>query len=486
MLFNSFSFAVFFPVVVIFYFLLPAKYRVPFLLLASCIFYMAFVPQYILILFALITLDFFLGQLIAKEEGRRRVALLWVSIAANLGMLFFFKYFNFFNQNVDALADFLHWNYDPLLLAIALPLGLSFHIFQSLSYVIEVYRGRYMPERNYFVYALYVMFFPQLVAGPIERPANLLPQLHAVHSFDAGRARRGLERMLWGFFKKMVIADNIGVIVNDLWTTLPSDGPTLIILATLFAFQMYCDFSGYADIAIGSAKMLGFDLMENFNRPFASRSVAEFWRRWHISLSSWLRDYLYYPLAFSGKRITPLRLHLSTVVTFVLIGLWHGANWTYVIMGGLYGVYIVGGTITEKWRLYLANISMLTRVPAAHHALQIFVTFSLVSFSLIFFRAENIQQAWYFISHLGNDLGNFEPLRIWFEALQLPDKMRFAIFLSGIVLMECVQYFQARSATFYVFDTYPRLFRYGWYYLLIIAILVFGYFKAQTFIYFQF
>src|SRR3989344_5030668 len=292
MLFNSLSFAVFFPVVVVLYYTLPQRYHVPLLLIASCVFYMAFVPQYILVLFTLITLDFFLAQLIEKQTGRRRAALLWTSVAGNIGMLFFFKYFNFFNINLDALADLLHWNYDPMLLYIALPLGLSFHIFQSLSYVIEVYRGRFKPERNYLIYALYVMFFPQLVAGPIERPAHLLPQFLKAHTFDAQRVRRGLERILWGFFKKIVIADNIAPIVSHIYAGTPADGPLIIAVALLFAYQLYCDFSGYSDIAVGTALVLGYDIMENFDRPYAARSVSEFWRRWHISLSSWLRDYL--------------------------------------------------------------------------------------------------------------------------------------------------------------------------------------------------
>ena len=262
-------------------------------------------PKYIIILFALITLDFFLAKEINKREGGRRKFFFLVSVIANLGTLIFFRYFNFLNENISFLVNFLHWNYDPFLLKIALPLGLSFHIFQSLSYIIEVYKKKYIPEKNYITYALYVMFFPQLVAGPIERPQHLLPQLNTVNSFDFIKARRGLERMLIGFFKKLVIADQLAIIVNYGYSNLYSlDSLTLLFIFVLFAYQIYCDFSGYSDIAIGSALMLGYELTENFNRPFSSQTVGEFWRRWHMSLSNWLRDYLYYPLVFSLGKIS--------------------------------------------------------------------------------------------------------------------------------------------------------------------------------------
>lgn len=486
MLFNSLSFAVFFPVVVISYFLLPQKFRTLFLLVASSIFYMAFVPQYIIILFSLITLDFFLGQLIAKHSGRERTFFLWASVAGNLGMLFFFKYFNFFNLNVDALADFLHWNYDPAILYVALPIGLSFHVFQSLSYVIEVYRGNFAPERNYLVYALYVMFFPQLVAGPIERPAHLLPQMRQEHSFDAGRVRRGLERMLWGFFKKLVIADNIAVFVDAIYGSSPTNGPLIIAAAILFAFQIYCDFSGYADIAIGSARVLGFELMENFNRPFAARTIGEFWRRWHISLSNWIRDYLYYPLALSGKHHTRVRLYFTLFFSFLLIGLWHGANWTYVVFGALNGFYITLGAMTASQRERLVTFMRLSDLPGLHRALQTVTVFALFAFCLIFFRAQDLAHAWDLVTHLGTNSGDLSVLYEWFGGLAGTDRLRVAVILGGIGLMEVIQSRQAARSTFYIFDTYPRSIRYAWYYALVVGILLFGYFKAQPFIYFQF
>jgi D-alanyl-lipoteichoic acid acyltransferase DltB (MBOAT superfamily) len=453
------------------------------LLVASCYFYMAFVPQYILILFFLITVDFFSAQAIDKRNGRERKKFLLLSVLANLGILFVFKYFNFFNANIVALAAFLHWNYSPLLLAIALPLGLSFHVFQSLSYVIEVYRRKYKPENSFLTYALYVMFFPQLVAGPIERPQNLLPQLHLSHDFDAVNARKGLERMLWGFFKKMVIADQIATIINPLFVDIPENGPALLFLMALFSYQLYCDFSGYSDIAIGSAQVLGFHLTENFNRPFASRSIAEFWRRWHISLSNWLRDYLYYPLIFSVERKTKWTVYYATFVTFALIGLWHGANWTFVIMGALHGIYIIVGTVTEKFRKKFSDFLGVTKVPRIRHAFQTLIVFWLASLSFVFFRSENIRQAWQILSHLGNGIVGFNIGNL--KGFGFVGKNKGLEYLM-IIVMEIVQSFQEKRGTFYIFDDMRKGLRYAWYYALIIIILFFGYFGEQAFIYFQF
>lgn len=490
MLFNSFSFLLFFPLVAIIYWLLPSRLRVLWLLLASCYFYMAFVPVFVLILFGLITLDFFLGQAIEGQQGRKRLVCLVLSICANIGVLFFFKYCNFFTENVAALAQFFHFNYTPALLSIALPLGLSFHVFQSLSYVIEVYRGRYRAEKSYLTYALYVMFFPQLVAGPIERPQHLLPQLHLTHSFDATRTRRGLERMLWGFFKKVVIADQIAQVINPLFANPSSEGPVLIFMVVAFTYQLYCDFSGYADIAVGSAMVLGFELTENFNRPFAAVSVAEFWRRWHISLSNWLKEYLYYPLALGWGKVSKVKLYASLFITFVLIGLWHGANWTFVVMGAMHGTYLVVGSITEKWRQRFAQAIGFVKVPRLRKAWQVGVVFLLVTLSFIFFRATSVAQAWYIVTHLTTGLGNllsyhyvryelFTGLGVWNNGLGL------VVFLC-VVVMELVQYYQARANTQYLFDTEPSWIRLGWYYALVVAVLCFGYFGAEGFIYFKF
>lgn len=487
MLFNSFSFLVFLPIVFLAYYALPHRFRRLFLLLASCYFYMAFVPKYVLILFLLITSDYFLAISLDKHEGKKRKALLSISIIVNLAILFFFKYFNFFSENIADLAHALHFNYTPVLLTFLLPLGLSFHVFQSLSYVIEVYRKKYKPEKNYITYALYVMFFPQLVAGPIERPQHLLPQLSIKHQFDPVLARKGLERMLIGFFKKVVIADQLAQIINPLFASMPHDGATLIVMALLFTYQIYCDFSGYSDIAIGSAMLLGFQITENFDRPFASRSIAEFWRRWHISLSSWLRDYLYYPLVLSGKGVTKARMYWSSFITFVLIGLWHGANWGYVIFGALHGFYMVIGMMTLKMRDAIARGIHLDKLPRLRYVLQMATVFILVAFSFIFFRTETVGHAFAYIS----DLGNFSSVGTMIQTLKTALTLHvgtivFAGTLLGICVLEILQYIQAKKGTLYIFDTMPKALRFSCYYALIVFIFLFGHFGAQSFIYFQF
>ena len=356
MLFNSLDFAGFFVIVTSLYFLLPHRFRWSTLLLASCIFYMAFIPIYILILFVTITIDYFAGIWIENSQGNNRKWFLVMSIISTCLVLFVFKYFNFFLGNVAAIAKFLHWNYPIEILNIILPIGLSFHTFQSLSYVIEVYRNNQKAEHNFGIYSLYVMFYPQLVAGPIERPQNLLHQFYEKHSFDFERVVDGLKLMAWGLFKKVVVADRLALIVNGVYDnpTQFSGSSLILSLATVFfAFQIYCDFSGYSDIARGCARVMGFKLMVNFDRPYFSKSIAEFWKRWHISLSTWFRDYLY--ISLGGNRVSTSRLYFNLFITFLISGLWHGANWTYVIWGALNGIYLIFAIVTAGLRRRLVD-----------------------------------------------------------------------------------------------------------------------------------
>ena len=371
------------------------------LLLASCYFYMVFRPVYILILAFTILVDYAAGILIASAQGQRRKIYLAMSIAANVGVLAIFKYFNFLNGNFAALSHTLGIPYGIPNLDMILPIGLSFHTFQSLSYTIEVYYGRQQPERNLGILAVYVMFYPQLVAGPIERPQNLLHQFHEPHTFDYAEATNGLKLMCWGFFKKVVIADQLAPFVNVVYnnpTAYP--GISLLVATLLFAFQIYCDFSGYSDIAIGSAKTMGFRLMRNFDSPYYSMSVSEFWRRWHIALSTWFRDYVYVPLG--GSRTTPLRRYANLLITFMISGLWHGANWTYVIWGGLNGLYLVGEQVARQ------KFSISSKLPPAlllpYRCFRAVTTFMLICFAWIFFRAKNTHDAFYIVGHLGDGL----------------------------------------------------------------------------------
>ncbi len=487
MLFNSLSFLIFLPVVFLGYWLLPKRFRKFFLLMASCYFYMAFVPKYILILFFLITLDYFLAFLIHNAPDKKRKLYLILSILANIGTLVFFKYFNFINENIVAVSHALNFNYQPYILNIALPLGLSFHVFQSLSYVIEVYRKKYVPEKNYLHYALYVLLFSQLVAGPIERPQHLLPQLNADQKFDYVKARRGLERIMWGFFKKLVIADHFSRIISSLYVNLPPESLTIFIVMVMFTYQLYCDFSGYSDIAVGSAMLFGLELTENFNRPFSAKSIGEFWRKWHISLSSWLRDYLYYPLIFSWGKVSKYKLYISSFLTFAIIGLWHGANWTYVIFGAVHGIYLVVETASEKIRIRISKSVGLTKKPSIHSFLQRITVFFLVLVSLIFFRAESVTRAfWMFRNLFTLPKISFFINQVLYNPVYVGVRWIFVQTVIATILMEIIQYYQSRNKTIYIFENKSKIIKYGFYYATTIAIIMLGYFGGQSFIYFKF
>jgi D-alanyl-lipoteichoic acid acyltransferase DltB (MBOAT superfamily) len=465
--------------------MLPSQMRKVFLLLASCYFYMALLPKYIVILIVVITVDYFLAFLIDRHEGKKRTIFLVCSIVTNIGILFFFKYFNFFNVNIASLATALHFNYSPMLLHVILPLGLSFHVFQSLSYVIEVYRKKYSPEKNYLTYALYVMFFPQLVAGPIERPANLLPQLSSAHVFNPVVARKGLERMLWGFFKKLVIADQIAQIINPLFANPQAHGPIFVIMAIFFTYQLYCDFSGYTDIALGTAMMFGYTLRENFNRPFAAESFSDFWRRWHMSLSTWFRDYVYFSLG--GSKVSKIKWIRNTLIVFLLSGFWHGANWTFIVWGGINGLYLIIESMTKTAREWCIRITNLSTASYLYKGLSTIFVFSCIAISFVFFRAETVGQAMWILSHFFVDWNtDFIMHHLMPMLTKVSGNSMFLVTILSIFCMEGVQYYQEKENTFYIFDTKSKALRYGWYYFLTCSIIVFGYFQSQSFIYFQF
>ena len=486
MLFNSFQFLLFFPAVTILYFLLPHRFRWQLLLLASCLFYMAFIPWYILILIVTILIDYFAGLWLDKPDlsQPQRKLILAVSIVSTCLVLFVFKYFNFFNTNFAAIANFFRWNYPISALKIILPIGLSFHTFQSLSYVVEVYRGNQKAERHFGIYALYVMFYPQLVAGPIERPQNLLHQFYAEHSFDYRRVTDGLKLMLWGMFKKVVIADRLAIAVNQVYEN-PHDytGLPLIVATVFFAFQIYCDFSGYSDIAIGAAQVMGFHLMDNFNRPYFSKSIAEFWKRWHISLSTWFRDYLYIPLG--GNRAKTWRWQFNLFITFLASGFWHGANWTYIIWGGVNGFYLICSLWTRNFRQSFCHAIFIDRFPTIHKHLRIGVTFSLVCLAWVFFRARNISDAWYILTHLFRGL-NCQLVINHSYLGQCLSTNEFMIAVTSILLMEVIHAIQRHRRIRQMLSERPLWVRWSVYSLLLAWILYFGVFGSRDFIYFQF
>src|SRR5271169_4356308 len=350
MLFNSFQFLLFFILVWLLFLVTRGTARKIILLIASYYFYMCWSTRYIFVIWAITVIDYIAGLQIEKAEqpGRRRLYL-GVSLFCNLSLLVIFKYFNFLTGSFHTESHLFGLRYDPPLLAIILPVGLSFHTFQAMSYTIEVYRRRVPAEKNLLEYALYVAFFPQMVAGPIERPYELLPQFHREPRVSFEGVRAGMVQALWGLFKKMVLADNVADFVKLVYDTPRHyDGSALLLATVLFSIQIYCDFSGYTDMALGIAKILGYDLMANFRQPYFSTSLAEFWRRWHISLSTWFRDYVYIPLG--GNRVSYGRHVVNLMITFTVSGLWHGANWTYVFWGFLNGAYLVAGASTKSWR----------------------------------------------------------------------------------------------------------------------------------------
>jgi D-alanyl-lipoteichoic acid acyltransferase DltB (MBOAT superfamily) len=476
MLFNSPQFIIFFAIVTTLFFNIPRRWQWLVLLLASCLFYMAFIPIYILILFWTITVDYVAGIMLEDLPHRWRKLVLLASVIANVGVLAVFKYAGFLEANLSAVAKLVDWNYSLTTLAIVLPIGLSFHTFQSLSYTIEVYKGRVSAERHPGIFALYVMFYPQLVAGPIERPQNLLHQLRATHEFDYRRVVGGLQLMAWGFFKKMVIADRIALLVNPIFSDPTAyNGLALTVAVIGFAYQIYNDFSGYSDIAVGAAEVMGIRLMRNFNRPYAARSIPEFWGRWHISLSTWFRDYVYIPLG--GNRVSTAKWCVNVLITFLLSGLWHGANWTFVIWGGLHGAYYLVsagiGQLIAKSRLQ----AVIHRLGRAAEVGQMIITFVLVSFAWIFFRSASLSDALFIVTHLFTGTG---------AGLIQAGRSQVAVLLLLIVILEIIQWLQSRYHLSEELSKKPGWFRWSVYYVGVMAILLLGVFSQQEFIYFQF
>ena len=478
MLFNSLQFAVFFVVVTSLFFVLPHRFRGSMLLIASVYFYMAFVPVYILILAGTILVDYVAGFLIDRARGRARKSWLIMSIAANIGVLAFFKYFNFVNDTLRALAGLAEWRYPIPALEIILPIGLSFHTFQSMAYTIEVYRGHQPVERNLCRFALYVLFYPQLVAGPIERPQNLLQQLHVKQTFEYDRAKFGLQLMSWGLFKKVVIADRLAPVVNAVYQQPDAYSGSASLVATyLFAIQIYCDFSGYSDIAIGAAQVMGYKLMRNFDRPYFSQSISEFWRRWHISLSTWFRDYVY--LTLGGNRVSARRRAFNLLLVFSLSGLWHGANWTYVAWGALNGLYLVCGLLTASVRRQLVELSQLERVPLLHHSIRILVTFHLILLAWVFFRATSLADAATILRSVATWSGGAA------APLFMAGGRTLIVFTIGLlVAVECLQ---VRYSIRNLLADQPALVRWPTYATAVVGLLLLGEFASrQQFIYFQF
>jgi D-alanyl-lipoteichoic acid acyltransferase DltB (MBOAT superfamily) len=439
---------------------------------------MFFIPVYILILVGTIIVDYIAGILIENATGRKRKIYLAMSIVANVGVLAVFKYYNFFIENINQLFHHFQITTAQLpLLNIILPIGLSFHTFQAMSYTIEVYRGNQAAERHFGIYALYVMFYPQLVAGPIERPQNMLHQFHEKHFFNPDNISKGLKLMLWGFFMKLVVADRLALYVNAVYNNVNQHNGSSLLLATLFfTIQIYCDFAGYSLIAIGSARTMGFKLMTNFRRPYFSKSIAEFWSRWHISLSTWFRDYLYIPLG--GNRVSVPRWYFNLFFVFLVSGFWHGANWTFIMWGAVNGFYLIFALLTNKISERIHNLFMRNYFKILYSFTQIIITFFLCSFAWIFFRSNTLLDSISIIKKIFTQRGK----------IFIPENSsEFTYGLLGIFLLLIIEvkreYFNLRFSFLYNNNLIVRYFTLT---ILITSILLLGVFDGGQFIYFQF
>lgn len=474
MLFNSLSYAIFLPLVFIIYWLLPNKYRWVLLLIASYYFYMSWNAKYVFLIFITTFTSYLCAILIEKNREHKKLILI-ITLLVCLGILFVFKYFNFFFESINyLLGNKLH----SISLNLLLPVGISFYTFQTLSYCIDVYRGNIKAEKHFGYYATFVSFFPQLVAGPIERPDNLLPQLRKEKEFDYNKAVYGLKLMAVGFFKKIVVADNLAYYVDMVYNDLSYyQGFALVLAAFFFTIQIYCDFSGYSDIAKGSAKLLNIDLMDNFKTPYFSTTIKEFWSRWHISLSSWFKDYVYIPLG--GNRCSRLRHYFNLLATFLVSGLWHGANITFVIWGGIHGLL----QILED----IFHIKKNTKTYSFSWFIRVILVFMLMSITWVFFRASNLHDALYIFRHMFDGITNLRSYIVsglYSFGVKAPYLLTMlAIYLIPLFIID---YINVKDDALTILNNKPIFIRYLAYFVLLLMILLLHYVGEVNFIYFQF
>ena len=487
MLFNSFSYALFLPIVFILYWLIPQKFRWIILLMSSYYFYASWGPQYIAVIL-LTTIISYTAALLMKSRRKNRLypkTILILSVTICVTILFFFKYFNFFTENLSFVLQKLSIPIQPFTLKLALPIGISFYIFQTISYLVDVYRGEIRAEKDFGIYAVYISFFPKVMQGPIERGKKLLPQLHTCQSFQYNQASYGLKLMAWGYFKKLVLADGLSVYVNQVYNNLPSyQGFSLILATFFFAIQLYCDFSGYTDIALGSAKILGINLTQNFRAPYFASSIKDFWGRWHISLSSWLRDYIYIPLG--GNRVGKIRHAANIMITFLISGLWHGASWNYILWGGIHGAY----QIIEGFFPGNSKTSPFQRNKHLHFLLcfiTIPLTFLLVCFAWIFFRAATMQEAFYVLKNMFTGITH---ISVYLQdcALQMGLTFNHLIFNCLPILLLFIYDLTSLKTDVITFISRKRFFiRWPIYIFILLIILLFSEKGVSTeFIYMQF
>lgn len=487
MLFNSINFLIFLPIVFFLYWFVVKnnlKLQNVLLLVSSYFFYACWDWRFLFLLVFSTLLDYYTGIKIDEAANKKkRLFWLWLSISVNLGFLGVFKYYNFFAASFASGLSLLGLEANLGSLSIILPVGISFYTFHGLSYVIDIYKNRIKPERSFIDYSVFVSFFPLLVAGPIERATHLLPQIIKKREFSYSVAVDGLRQILWGLFKKIVIADNAAQIANDIFNNSPLySGGILVIGAILFAFQIYCDFSGYSDIALGTARLFGINLLRNFAFPYFSRDIAEFWRRWHISLSSWFKDYLYIPLGGSkGGRWIVIR---NTFIIFIVSGFWHGANWTFIAWGLINALYFLPLLLLGKNRVHTNIVSENKYLPSLKEFFQITITFSLTVFAWIFFRARNINHAFTYIQDMFMGLmqkASYIELIAYVNS-KIPLTLLYVF--SAFIVVEWLGR-KGEYAIEHINKAFTKPIRYVFYYAIVIVILMLGG-EEQEFIYFQF
>ncbi len=484
MLFNSIDFAIFLPIVfMLYWFVINKRLKLQNILIvaASYFFYGWWDYRFLSLIFISTVVDYSVGLKLAKEKNNlKRKALLWTSILVNLGFLGFFKYYNFFLDNFITAFSFFGTEIKPNSLNLILPVGISFYTFQTLSYTIDVYRQKFEPTKDFIAFGAFVSFFPQLVAGPIERATNLLPQFYTKRKFDYAKAVDGMRQILWGLFKKIVIADTCAEFANMIFNNSADySGSTLVLGALFFTFQIYGDFSGYSDIAIGTARLFGFDIMRNFAFPYFSRDIAEFWRRWHISLSTWFRDYLYIPLG--GSRGSTWTIVRNVFIIFIVSGFWHGANWTFIVWGALNAIYFLPLMLLNKNRINTNIIAQGKYLPSIKEFLNMFITFCLTVFAWIFFRADNLAHAFQYLTEIFSQSLISIPRVLVMSRIPIILPIILTIFF---ILIEWVgrenQYAIERLGL-----KWKRYYRWAMYLFITILIVIFSD-NQQEFIYFQF
>ena len=499
MIFNSLQFLIFLPVAIFLYFSIPYKWRWLFLLFSSYYFYMSWKAEYAFLIVFSTTVDYLTANAMAKQtDKRKRRPYMLISLFSNLGLLFSFKYFNFFNDATRAVFDSFDIFYNVPEFNLFLPVGISFYTFQALSYTIDVYRGDVKAEKHFGYFALFISYWPQLVAGPIERPGDLQPQLKSNHDFDYDRVKKGLTRILYGFFKKVVIADRLGIFVQAVYgqsngmggwnyPSFEHGGWPVVIATWLFAIQVYCDFSGYCDIAIGSAKIMGHNLTDNFRTPYFSKSIREFWERWHITLTVWVRDYLYIPLG--GSRVSFGRMLFNNWFTLTVMGFWHGANLTYVMFGFIHGFYIVVSRVRDKYMPKMVLAKWIPNMPILVNVLLMIWIFNLTCIPDIFFRSNSISDAWHIIGQMFKPSTMHEFIYNSAPKGAVPSVIEFWISLVFIAMLLFIDYnlYIRKSAT--IEDQVairPWYTRWSFYIIFLVIVACFAVTTKSAFIYFAF